>query len=338
MNSASIPSAAPAPPNLLKAFRAGFDAVTNHIELIFIPVGLDLFLWLGPHLHLSAFIDRVFGQALALPEAAGASMQEMVKASRDMWSLMAERFDLFSLLRSYPIGLPSLMAGIGPLENPLGRPLIIEVPSLGLSLVMWLLFTIIGLAFGALYFEAVAQAALMKKISWRQVVMEWPAYAWQVMLLAIFWFLLVLMLSLPFSCLITFILFSGVGIGRFALLFLAAIAAWIFLPLTFSPHGLFYQRLKVLASVRYSFNLTRFTMPTTMLFLLAVLVLSEGLDMLWRVPPEGSWLMLIGIMGHAFIATGLLSASFVYYRDAGQWVEKMLQQSRLNSVRNVRMT
>jgi hypothetical protein len=59
---------------------------------------------------------------------------------------------------------------------------------------------------------------------------------------------------------------------------------------------------------------------------MAVFILSQGLDLLWQVPPDTSWMSLVGIAGHAFITTGLLAASFVYYRDGIRWVQERLQR------------
>jgi hypothetical protein len=67
------------------------------------------------------------------------------------------------------------------------------------------------------------------------------------------------------------------------------------------------------------------TLPTTSLFFLSILAISEGLDILWRVPPETSWLTMIGVGGHAFITSALLAASFVYYRDADLWTQETLR-------------
>jgi hypothetical protein len=75
------------------------------------------------------------------------------------------------------------------------------------------------------------------------------------------------------------------------------------------------------------------TLPTTSLFVLAVLVTSEGLDYLWRVPPETSWLTLVGVSGHAFITSALLAASFFYYRDADLWTQETLRM--IKSQRNM---
>jgi hypothetical protein len=74
--------------------------------------------------------------------------------------------------------------------------------------------------------------------------------------------------------------------------------------------------------------MTNMTLPTTVLFVLSVFVLVQGLDILWRIPPTDSWLTLLGIAGHAFVTTGLLSASFVYYRDADRWARNLSQRAR----------
>jgi hypothetical protein len=70
------------------------------------------------------------------------------------------------------------------------------------------------------------------------------------------------------------------------------------------------------------------TFFNTFLLFLMILILSEGLDLLWRLPAESSWLAVVGVVGHAFVATSLLAASFVYYRDASRWVERKLQQMK----------
>jgi hypothetical protein len=85
-------------------------------------------------------------------------------------------------------------------------------------------------------------------------------------------------------------------------------------------------------SVKVSANLTRKTLPTTVLFILAVFLLSKGLDILWLVPSETSWLLIVGILGHAFVTTALIASSFVYYRDALRWMREIV---RIRSIKSV---
>jgi hypothetical protein len=69
--------------------------------------------------------------------------------------------------------------------------------------------------------------------------------------------------------------------------------------------------------------------PGVVIFLLSGVVLAQGLGYLWRMAPENSWLMFAGIFGNAFIGTGLLAASFIYYRGAAAWALRLQQEATL---------
>jgi hypothetical protein len=72
--------------------------------------------------------------------------------------------------------------------------------------------------------------------------------------------------------------------------------------------------------------MARFTFPTSGMFVISVLILSQGMNYLWRVPPSDSWMTLVGIAGHAFITTAVLASSFVYYRDMNVWLQTIFEQ------------
>jgi hypothetical protein len=73
-------------------------------------------------------------------------------------------------------------------------------------------------------------------------------------------------------------------------------------------------------------RMSRFTLPSSGLFVFAAIVLTRGLNFLWSVPESDSWMKFVGISGHAFISTTLLAAGFVYYRDLNVWLQTLLDQ------------
>ncbi len=315
----------PVPPSLIRSLKAGFDAISNHIGLILFPVLLDLFLWFGPRLHLETLIRSTFVQAFSLPELQTADMADMLQAGRDLWLQVAGRFNLFTTLRSYPIGVFSLMAGISPVDSPMGKPMVWDLASAGIVLIVAILLSLAGLAAGAFYFSSVSQAALNGKVNWPDTLRRWPWTFGQVLLLAILWLALALAISIPFSCMFSLMMLGGVGLGRLSLLLLGGLLVWMLLPLVFSGHGIFIAGQKMWPSLRSGVRLTRLTLPSTGLFMLVALLISQGLDTLWRAPGETSWLTVVGVAGHAFVTTALLAASFVYYQDANRWVQQMFE-------------
>ncbi|MBN1669374.1 MAG: hypothetical protein JW862_19955 [Anaerolineales bacterium] len=316
----------PSPPRLIPALVAGFDAITNHIVLILFPVAIDLFLWLGPHLRLKSVIEVYLRDMSAMMLRQSAELGDMLATNQEVWEVIAQRFNLLSALRSFPVGIPSLMAGLLPVETPLGAPQMVDVPSLGWGILQYALLTILGLVLGALYFRLVSQAATQDRLRWVAALRAWPRLGLQVVLLALIWALLLLVISVPAFCIITFIGLIGISFMQLGILLYGGFLVWLIFPLLFSPHGIFIKDLNAWKSIRHGVRITSATLPTTSLFFLSVFVITQGLDLLWRVPPENSWLLLIGLAGHAFVATGLLSASFIYYRDANSWVESMIQQ------------
>jgi preprotein translocase subunit SecG len=335
LNNISSSEELPVPPSLLRSLKAGFDAISNHVGLILFPVLLDLFLWFGPRLHLETLIRSTFVQAFSMPELQTADMADVLQAGRDLWLQVAGRFNLFSALRSYPIGVFSLMAGISPVDSPLGKPMVWDLASIGGVLMVAILLSLAGLAAGAFYFSGVSQAALTGSIDWSGTLRRWPWTFGQVFLLAILWLALAIAISIPFSCMFSLMMLGGVGLGRLSLLLLGGLLVWLLLPLVFSGHGIFIAGQSMWPSLRSGARLTRLTLPSTGLFLLVALLISQGLDTLWRAPGETSWLMAIGVAGHAFVTTGLLAASFVYYQDASRWVQQMFE--RMQTARQERV-
>jgi len=225
------------------------------------------------------------------------------------------------LLRTIPVGIPSLMAGELHNEIPGGTPMSIDIISpLGAAFII-LGLLLAGLVAGSFYYIMVVQVALQGRIELRRVFKDWSWASLQVGSLSLAFLLIFILISIPSMCLILAMVFFGLPIAQFATFLYLGFLLWLAFPLLFSTHGIFVNRRNALDSVQRSMTMTKMTLPTTSVFILAIVGLSEGLDFLWRVPPETSWLTLIGVAGHAFITSALLAASFVYYRDADNWAQ-----------------
>ena len=221
-----------------------------------------------------------------------------------------------------------------PATSPFGVMASWEIGSFGGAFIAFILIALIGIVLGTLYFLVVAQAAVIGDVSWREAIEQWPWASLQMLYLAILWMVLLIFITIPGSFLLSLVVLSGVSYGQCALLIFAGIVFWLIMPLVFSPHGIVINQNNFFTSVKVSANLTRKTLPTTVLFILVIFLLSKGLDILWLVPSGTSWLLLVGILGHAFVTTGLLASSFVYYRDALQWMREMLKVRNLTAVKD----
>lgn len=312
----------PEPPNVLKSIKNGFDAITKHLILLLLPVGLDLVLWFGPHLQIKSLIEGLIMDMNEMAYLMPADFGEVMEAGQEIWMIAAERINLLIALRSLPVGIFSLFTSILPVENPLGSPFFWDVPSLSVAVLIVLLVFLIGLMLGGIYFSAVRQAALFDELKWRGIFQDWPRVSLQSALLSLIWVVFFLAILVVGSCAATGITLFSVSLAQIVIILFGVISFWLIFPLIFSPHGIYSKGQKAWKSLLSSIRLTNLTFLKTSLFVLLALLVNQGLNMLWQVPPENSWLMLISIIGHAFVTTGMLSASFVYYQDMNRWVEE----------------
>lgn len=311
------------PPSLLGSLRKGFDAIANHVFIILFPIALDIFLWLGPHLKVTRLVEGLLSTWQVYYSSGPIPNEEALKVGQQVWSALGERLNLFVFLRSYPVGVFSLMAGLQPVNSPLSEPMVIQASSLKAILLAWLACSLVGILAASIYFTLVAQAAVHGEINWVDSLKSWLRHSLQVMLLTVFWFSLIAMVGLPCSFLISFLTFGNLAAAQFGVLVMMGVLVWLLFPLVFSPHGIFLNRDDALKSIKQSIQLTRFTFPNTLLFLLLIFAIGEAMDIIWRFPKETSWMMLIGIAGHGFINSALLATTFIYYRDATLWVNEM---------------
>ncbi|MBK8618579.1 MAG: hypothetical protein IPN96_16020 [Anaerolineales bacterium] len=100
-------------------------------------------------------------------------------------------------------------------------------------------------------------------------------------------------------------------IANLFVLFLSLVSMWVIVPLFFWPHGIFLKQQNFVTSVLSSVQMARFTLPTSSMFVLTVFLLTFGLNFVWSIPPEDSWVTLLGIFGHSFVTTALLAGSFI---------------------------
>src|SRR5690242_11858833 len=124
------PLKTPAPPQgIIAALATGFELVNARLELILLPLALDLFLWLGPHLSVQPLVTALANGVQT--ELAGINPAQTDSTSRAVAGMLVTylndfgaHFNVFSFLSSAPLGLPSLLASRGPVAMPGGAPVV----------------------------------------------------------------------------------------------------------------------------------------------------------------------------------------------------------------------
>ena len=319
----------PTPPiGVIDSFGKGFETVMSQVALVSIPLLLDLFLWLGPRLSVAELLSN-FGNLATSGEDVPVESARIIEMS---FNSLAESLNLFSFLSTSPLGVPSMIVSkIG--LSPLGEGLVITITSWFTAAIVTFGVSLAGLFLGVIYFAVIAQGTLPNEQKSDEAE-----------LLENIWVGWVRIVGLAVSIMVAMIGF-GVAVSMLAglgalvhpsvsgLVVSLGVAIWVWglFYVSFAVHGIVMENQTINTAVRNSLLLVRFNMPSVVgLFGLIVLLL-WGLGYLWLIPASDSWVLLIGIVGHAFVATGLYASTFHFYRDRMRWTSEVQTTSSDNS-------
>jgi len=320
----------PPPPGVIVSLKAGFDAIASNLTVILLPLALDLLLWLGPRLRVDRLFKPFFEELTRYASFSGLPATDLKVLQENSALLLAQfqQYNLMSALRTFPIGVFSLMSGTMPDNTPLNdSPIVIQVDSVFILLGLIVLLTLVGWIFGGVFFRWVSLVVTDTTFTansrfGRSIV--------QTILLSIIYFILTIMIGTPVLIVLTLVIAASPLLAQGMILILGLLSMWLIVPVFFTPHGIFMRQQNVFSSIATSLRMARFTLPTSSLFVLSVLLIGFGLNFVWNIPSSDSWMTLIGIAGHAFITTSLLAASFIYFRDMQVWLQTVFEKLKAN--------
>jgi hypothetical protein len=311
-------------PSIIQALLKGFNTIANKPALILIPIALDVFLWFGPGWRVErVFLPLVQGMT-NLPGADPGEIATLLESSQEILLDLLANFNLAVTLQTFPIGVPSLMTSKPSFLNPMGQPPIFSLTNQAQFLGLWFVFLLCGYFLGSLYFQNISKQVIsLNNGDFKSLLKSYL----QIVLMPILLILILIILAIPLTFLVTLFSLISPAIGQFFMMLALFFILWAFVPLVFTPHGIFLYKQSLLSAVKTSIKVVRISMSKTIWFILASFLMVEGLNYLWRSPNVDNWFLIVGIMGHAFIVSAVIAASFHYYLDASQFSQSVIQQN-----------
>jgi len=246
----------------------------------------------------------------------------MIAEYQTLWQETVSKINLAINLRTLPIGVPSLMVSKTPLINPIGKPWVFDLTRNTQVIWLWAAFLITGFFLGNLYFKGIADQVI--DAPQQNPLRTSLRSFFQVLLMPVMLIIILIILSIPVLFLVTLLSLISPTIGQFMIFIAGLVILWILMPLIFTPHGVFLFKQNIIAAMMTSISIVRISMSRTMLFILTALILSEGLNYLWQIPPTDHWFLLVGILGHAFVVSAVIASSYHYYLDATKFTQTVM--------------
>jgi len=89
----------------------------------------------------------------------------LMETSKEVIIQFLEHFNLLFTLRTFPVGIPSLMISIAPLNNPVGDLRVVEMANASQTWMVIIICIAVGLCLGCLFFSLVAKVATNQKLA-----------------------------------------------------------------------------------------------------------------------------------------------------------------------------
>jgi hypothetical protein len=310
------------PNGVVETLSAGYAAINRQLWVLLVPILVDVFLWLGPHVSYSPLLDPAVARGTQWVQQVGEGPRGLDTGPTlrgDLGDLRQALMNLSSetnaleLLAHGPLALPSVAVALGGV----GALWFVSSWDQGLALLVGSLVG--GLLIGGFFYASIAQqvrgAGYGPVAATRQVPRGVVHVLGLLTLLVGFGLLLGLpvLAVLGFAALVAPPIVAAFGL---ALAFAALAAAGVYL--FFAIDAIFVSGVGPLVAVQRSVAVVRrHPWPTLGLVLLTWLIMA-GMDRVWELlaanlqPPFG---VALSILGNAYIASGLLAASMIFYQE-----------------------
>lgn len=302
---------------VIQALRTGLELTTRHWWLILLPLALDCLLWIGPRLSLADLgrttLDWWIVQAQQVQPAAPWLQENVLAVLRET----VGRLNLLTQLSAPIVGVPVLLNGPTLAQTPWTPP-VWPVRDARALLTNWLALTVVGVCLSAFYFSAAARVVHPERFDRRAFVVNLAPAVGRVAGLLLLIVLILSALGLPLFVLVALASLASPAFGLVIALAGSMVLMWGLIFLSFSLYALFYDGVSPLRALRSSLTLVQRHFPWALSLLLGLYLIENLSSTLWLAADDGSWLTLVSLIGHAYIATALVLATFVFYRDRSQ--------------------
>ncbi|MCJ7694100.1 MAG: hypothetical protein MUO40_01610, partial [Anaerolineaceae bacterium] len=266
-------------PKILTAFSSGFNTASNHIYLIVLPIIFDLILWFGPRFSIGKIFTSYVDDFINFANSESPELSNMLQDNYSLLVSTLNNFNLLSMLRTYPVGVTSLLSPLSPTSNPIGIPIGFDLTSMGSIISTLIVILLIGIIFGSLFFHQISNS-VYKQLS-KNKFADFSKAAGQIIILPIILAILLIMILIPIAIIIPILNIISPAIGQIGLMIALVAVVWLLIPLFFTPHSIFLYKQNIITSMMTSISVVRFTLPGSAFFLFTAFLMSEGMNLLW---------------------------------------------------------
>jgi hypothetical protein len=323
----------PVAPGVIDTLGEGFAQINRVLWVILLPIVIDVCVWRAPRLSFAPLVDRWLAlYARMTAELAGTSSAAFAPVDQQGLEQIRQllgQLNLLGLLNGNPFYLgaspfvpwnlaKAWVPGIVPLVRVASSGVVEIAPALsvvgiaaGLSL--------IGLLAGCLFLCTIGAQIRVGQVSPSRVLGTTIRSSLSVLGFAALFVGAVIALSIPLALIIGLLALFAPGI---AMLVYASIALtgllvefWMLVYLYFLVDAIVVSGHGPLRAAKSSLRVVRQSLWSALGFVSLTLFISLGMQLVWNLLAQQSWGLPVAILGNAYVSSGLIAASLLFYRN-----------------------
>jgi hypothetical protein len=315
------------PPGIVDTLTAGFQAINRVPWVIGLPALLDLLLWLGPRLSVTALMQRgltALSELVAgMGQSAGPGGAEQVSQFQQQIDLLRSQSELSNLAGLLIVGFGIAwnwlaLRGAVPLDKSgLGGSLEVATGPAVLGIAIGLV--LLGIALACVWLGFIAQQVRDGRVDVPRLGRAAPRYwlaivAFFALLIALF-----IAIALPLSALAAVAQLAAPAVGAFLAVFVALgfqlLLFWCVLYLFFFGDAIVVSEVGPVRAALNSVRVVSTHFWSTLGFIIITWVIMSGMGVIWSSLSRAPVGIVVAIFGNGYIVSGLAAASMLFYRN-----------------------
>lgn len=304
-------------PGIIDVLGTGYEQINRRPWLILLPLLIDLLLWRGPLVTPGPYFQGLFAAYFRAVNEAGIPVEDAanLEQMRQNAEAVVAGFNMLSLLvLNFVASVPT--TGGGPRA---ATAAVVTIDNGWLFLGLLAVLELAGLLFGCIYYGLVAQQIRDGFIDPSRLLAKLGFYFKTVLTLALLLLGVFVFAGLPLSVIAALLLLAGGPLAGPALgVFMGALylaLLWAVLFLYFVIDAVVVSEVPPRRAILSSVSVVRGNFWSTLAFVVLVFIITAGTQIIWSNLGDSAWGTIAGMVGNAYIASGLTAASMYFYKD-----------------------
>jgi hypothetical protein len=223
----------------------------------------------------------------------------------------AEEANLLGLLSPAGATLPTIVPVLR-----IARGSFMFLDSAGGAILLGLAAILGGLLLGCIYRVILAQQAREGAISLLRLPGESVVAWYRLIALAVILLVAMFMIVVPLAFLAAIASLASAAATAVVSGIVVTLALAAQLYLFFAPEAIFISRVGPIQAIRRSVAVVHASVWSALTLAILITVILIGMGQVWiALASQASWGLALGIVGNAYIASGLVAASMLFYRE-----------------------